>query len=483
MFINFVRNSVLSILFAMNKLKHILFVLFTALLIYGCWGNSNNTVANPSDDASILQVAIQPNTASPNASSAVFTIDNVNKRIYNVDSLPYGTRIDSLFISFKFASSLGFIMNDTITQSNYYSQAITNRAYDFTKKVTIKNLASNGTNTEKYTIELNVHRVKTYLHAWTRLTSDITNGMNSANQKAIQLKGKFFFYVGTDGSNILYTSTDAKQWNLASSLVGLPAGTALSNIITHKDNAYLLHNGDRLYKTENGTEWTQHVISGHTDYNYTTLLFSLKNRLWAIAQHKADKSIRIATSADGIDWTFSGKKTFRNDFPIAGFAVTAFQPSYSNREKAMIIGGMSSENKRLNTIWSAESKIYTDTLNWVDLQYEKSNLPATLDAGAVYYGAKLLLIGGLLEGKNTPDTLQLRQSINEGMNWTPSDTTINKLPKNFIPRSNMSIIRDDADKSIYVIGGKSASEPLSDVWKVKVNFYSFDDYKINPNKY
>lgn len=466
----------------MIKLKHTFLILAAGiLLLTGCNSNSNSTIANPSHDASILYARIQSNTDSPNASKAVFTIDNNDSLIYNVDSLPYGTKIDSLYIGFRFASSYGFIMNDTITQSNYLTSATTTQAYDFTNPVTIQNLATDGKTTMKYTIKLNVHKVETYLHVWEKLNGKIAN-TSGENQKAILLKNKFLFYFGNGLSNTLYTSNNAAQWTLESGLTGLPFNAILRNMLVYKETAYLLHNGNEMYKSEDGISWTKSTILGDANYNYIALLFTLKNRLWAVAQNKSDNSVRIAVSENGINWMFVGNKTFNNTFPVADFTATTFRPPYSVREKAIVVGGFAPSGARLNSIWSAEDKIITDTLNWLDLQYDKSNLTATTKSAVEYYGSKLLLIGGETNSF-LQDTTQMRQSINEGMNWVIPDTTINRLPLDFSARTNASIIKKSDDNTLYIIGGKSATSGLSDVWKIKVNFYSFDDYKENPYKY
>ena len=75
--------------------KNFLFILAVVFLTVSC-GVAESQVANPSDDASVKTVYIQYNDSSPNASRAVFTVNDIDSTIYNVDSLPYGTKIDSL---------------------------------------------------------------------------------------------------------------------------------------------------------------------------------------------------------------------------------------------------------------------------------------------------------------------------------------------------------------------------------------------------
>ncbi len=452
-------------------------VLFAGMFLTGCLSNTNNQIADPSDNASVLYAYIPSNSDSPNASTASFTIDNVENRIYNVDSLPYGTKIDSLYIGFSFASSLGFVVNDSVSEAvNPYSPSgTTSKHVNFNDSVTIENVATDGQTKKKYQIELRVHKVQTYLHVWNKLNEGIT-ATPSENQKAIFFNNKFFYYVGHSTANTLYTSSDAASWAETPSS-GLPLNAELRNMVMLADALFLLHNGNEIYKSTDGTAWTMNTTSVDADYNLKTLLFPFKNKLWAVAQHKADNSVKIASSSDGINWIFPGKKTFYDNFPVIDFAVSAFKPAREG-VKVVVIGGISPSGKRLNTIWSAED-ILRDSLNWTNLQVSNSNLPAISHAAVEYYGSKLLLFGGKT---NTllVDTTQLRQSKNHGLNWLQPDTTVN-MHADYTARYNASLITKD--NTLYVIGGHSATAPLADVWKIRVNFYSFKDYLDDPYKY
>lgn len=449
--------------------KSLLFLLgFTSFFI-AC---NTTTEVSVSDDATIESMYFQNNDSSPNLSDAVFIIDDENGLIYNVDSLPYNTRVDSAYASFSFASTNGYLINDTFPETAY----TTSTAYDFSKPVKLTNYASDGKTKKEYTIKVNVHQVETYLHVWKNPVEMITENA-SDNQKAVLLNNKYYFFTSNGNSTQLYSSTDASSWLHESNPTGLPANAVFRNMIVCNDQILLLHNGNELYTTRNGISWEKHLLNGDNNYDFLVLLFNFKNQFWSVAQNKTTKRLNIASSSDGINWTVRNALSAR--FPVSDFAATTFTPRLG-REKIIIVGGKDASGKKLNTRWSAENDPTTDSLHWVNLNNNHSTFEAISDAGICYYGSKLLLIGGTDNYEQLKDTsVQMRQSLDEGLSWAKPDTSLNMLPASFTYRKNASVIHNKTNNTLYIIGGKGMFLPLSDVWTVKANFYNF----VDPSKY
>ncbi len=458
----------------MTKFIKILF-LFTlgVTLFQAC--NDTPQMINTSDDASIKRVLLIDSTEKVNVIPADFTIDNENNTIINIDSLPYGTKIDSIFLSIEFASTLGYIINDTISES--YTSRFTTRAYDLTKPIKIKNLASNGKTTKEYTMTVNVHKVSTYKHVWTKLTDQISSKTYN-NQTAFVLNDAFYFLYQTENKCKFSTSKDGENWSEKGVAQGLPLDISLgNNHIVHNGKVYILSK-NQIYTSSNVQTWTKKAITGDSNYDYKSLLMFFKNQFWAIAQHKTDGSIKIANSTDAVNWEFSGKRSFDKIFPLSGFAVTTFKPNLG-REKVVVVGGKNSSNKALNTRWAAENILGTDSLNWVNLSNTQSKFSPISNSSVAYYGSKLLLIGGYNNaGILLEEEQELRNSINEGLTWLAPDTEINQLPDGFGQRANISSFIHN--NSLYLVGGVGEDKTYkNDIWKIRVNFYDFED----PSKY
>ncbi len=448
-----------------------LLLLFVVIASQSC-ETKQPQLLNTSNNASILNVVMIDTLEKPSIIPANFTIDNENNTITNLDSLAYGTKLDSVFLQIRFYSTLGYIVNDTTPED--YTRSYTQNAYNLTKPITIENLASDAKTKKKYTLKVNVHKVKTYQHTWTKLSDKIGDNV-AKNQKAFILNDKFYFISQNGSSAELYTSQEGEKWEKKAS-PNLPANVNLSKILVHENVAYVI-NQNNLYKSTDAINWTKTPMNIDSDYDYKALVVYFKKQFWAIAQHKTNKRVKIANSKDGVNWVFVGKRTFGVDFPISDFTAITFKPNLG-REKVLIVGGKNSENITLNTRWAAENILGSDSLNWANLSNTQSKFKQISNVGLAYYGSKLLLVGGRKNsGKLVQEEFQLLNSIDQGLTWTVPDENENKLPKEFKMRSNVSAIV--YKNSLYLIGGQDENKTLSDVWKVRVNFYDFKD----PDKY
>ena len=79
-----------------------LFVLTAILILSSCLNTTSVTVT--SSDASFVSMTLAGNDS---VKTAKFALDVTGTTIVNIDSLPYGTRIDSVYPTFSFKSTGG----------------------------------------------------------------------------------------------------------------------------------------------------------------------------------------------------------------------------------------------------------------------------------------------------------------------------------------------------------------------------------------
>jgi len=175
--------------------------------------------------------------------------------------------------------------------------------------------------------------------------------------------------------------------------------------------------------------------------------------------------------------------TIPDNFPVKDFASVTYS-SPTGKPKVLVSGGYSATDNinPLKNRWSTE-----DGSTWVDFSRENNSLD-TLAVGAsiISYDNKLFVFG-----KSTvKGTSFYKVSVDEGLSWQNTDTSRNKLPKIYEPRSYQSVVvfkplelkgvqpvsmKEQILESnrIFIIGGINGSTVYSDIWTSKLNRKNF----------
>jgi len=456
--------------------------LFTIILLSSCLGT--NTPTTVSSDRTFVSLTFATNDSIPYISTAKFTLNADSMTIVNVDSLPYKTRIDSVYPTFTFKSSSRATMFFPVGYKYKKDSAvITGKdTVDFsnlTQPIRVRNYAADGKIYKDYFVKVNVHQVDPELYIWNNVTGDI-DSHSATSQKAITVNDTIFYYLNNATNAYLYKSTDGKTWSELA-LTNFPANTPLNDIQWFNGKLFFTQDGDisnsstnKIYSSSNSRDWT---AKSSADYNYTSLLFILNNKLWAIMQSKADLKYHLANSTDGDIWSVLGE--ISADFPVREFASLTFL-SRTGRPKVIVTGGISQTNEQLKTNWST-----LDGINWIDFSIENHSLDTlALGASIISYDEKLLLFG--LRSDNSKSHYKV--SKDEGLSWQIPDSTYNYLPKDFESRNYQSVVvykprtyskydtkqQDIESNRIYIIGGKTPTSVIkSDVWTGKLNRKNF----------
>jgi len=458
-----------------NPFKLIFFLSFV-ILLSSCLGTTATT--EPSTDPGFVSLKFAANDSIPFLSTAVFSLDG--NIITNVDSLPYKTRIDSVYPTFGFISSAGAKYYIPATGYKYKNKKdsafITGKdTIDFRQAVRIRNYAADAIHYKEYTVKVNVHQVDPELYNWELVKGNL-NAVNSVSQKAILLNDKFCYYQN-DGTTItLNTSIDGYNWSTVS-VTGLPANAGLTTMLQLNGKLFLLQNGS-MYSSVDGQTWTNHACTP-VNYTYKTLLVTLNDSLRAVVQ-SADQSLRFAGSKDGLTWLINTKVAVPANFPISDFASVTFNAP-TGKARALVLQG-SLITGATHSIWSTEDGSY-----WLNFGNENHTLD-TLSTGPsiISYDSKLFVFGT----RNDNISTFYKVSTDEGLSWKKLDPKKNILPAEYSPRTYQSVvvfkplalkgIQPDGLKQqilqsnrIFIIGGKSGSTSYSDVWTGKLNRKNF----------
>ena len=233
-----------------------------ALLLSSCLG-SDDTQYELSRDCQILSFSLSSDSI-PELEDVVFTIDQLTGRIFNIDSMPYGTKLDEKVIcKVQLASTVYTcqVMQEAVGDTIYWNLE---DSLDFSKPVKFVNTLWDGETTKAYLAQVNIHQVVPDSMVWNIYKEDITDG-------AVKEEKVVVFGEGNDESYYMYTQpvnasegyqlyrsavTDGRNWTKLA-VSGLPAGEIrLSQITAYEDAFYAVTTKGVLYSSADGQNWS-----------------------------------------------------------------------------------------------------------------------------------------------------------------------------------------------------------------------------------
>lgn len=458
------------------------FILLFSVISFlsSCLGSSNSTTVYSSSPY-FSSLVFKTNDSIPALHTAVFTLEYDaalnDSVIINVDSLPYKTRVDSVYPTFTFKSTSGTKLYFPSGYKYKKDSAVVTGTdtIDFRKPIRVRNFAADGKSHRDYTVRVNVHTVDPEVYIWSKATGNL-NSIDAKSQKTISINDKLFYYLNDGTNGYLYNSTDGFNWS-SSTVNNLPVNTSLADMIQFNGKAYVSGDGFNLYSSANGVDWSKNSV---TNFTFKSLLFVLNNQLWAVVQSVGDASYHFATSSDGSVWNMTAG-TIPANFPVSDFAAVSISTP-TGKSKVLVLNGLSATGTQLNNRWSSEDGAY-----WVDFSTENHTLD-TLAVGAsvISYDSKLFAFGLRTDNNKT----YFKVSKDDGLTWQIPDTLRNILPADLAPRSYQSFVVFKAKKydntnpeglrneillsnRIFIIGGKLGSTSYSDVWTGKLNRENF----------
>ncbi|MBQ9338942.1 MAG: hypothetical protein IJS13_01270 [Paludibacteraceae bacterium] len=443
-------------------------LLFTFSLLIGC--NKSEGTTTTYSEALVTSLSFAKNDSFPGLAKASFTIvtSTDTGSIYNLDSLLYGTQLDSVVPRFTFnhtpALSILYCDTDTVI----YSGADTVSMVKQPCRLFV--LASDQKTAKWYDIRVNVHQVDPDLYTWECLTPSVYMS-DGAESKAFLQDGTFYLLTNDGFTTKLYTSSNASDWSAPQGVSGLPPMCHVRNILL-AGGTFLYADGDRLYRSTDAMSWSADDYSAEP-FRLINTLYIFNDSVWCIAQRRSDNKLQFAAAGfDDSRFALTGD-TLPDRFPISDFGAEVFATS-SLRPRAMIIGGYDLRGQALNTRWNIEF-LENRGYRMTDFTIEQPQYSPLVGASVVWYNHEFHLFGGSNAAAEIDSITQL-VSTDEGLTWELPDSTKNKLPSSYRPRQKTTVIVDDKHY-IYIFGGQDRTTTFSDVWRGRLNKTTFSDYE------
>ena len=320
------------------------------------------------------------------------TIDQINNRIYNIDSLDYGSDVDAVTTSVSGVGTVLYYYSDDPGAVYYWSGY---DSIDFTpaRGVVFRMVSSDGTYKRDYKVQLNVRKVFPDSLLWSLADS---TGFTALREPCAVILNDSLYNFGLDDNDALEVvskSITEGKWTAPVALSGIPSAGWSRNVIVSGGRIYA-QSGNSIYGSTNGIDWTE-VKSGIKSLVRTE---GESCSIWAV-----DTDGNIIKSSDMSEWTKSSKMP--EGFPDS--AAIAFEyPLATNKSiKRTVLADMGNNNL---SVWTTLS---TDTL-WSQMDAPANislRLPVMQNLSVIKYDGSLFAFGKGLNG--------FRQSSDNGITW------------------------------------------------------------------
>lgn len=444
--------------------------------------------------------------------SVVFSIDLVNGRIFNADSLPFGTKINKLVPVIRVYESASAVTlrvpraNGSDTTINYIENSTD--SIDFSNGPVIVSVTSySGTNSLQYRVQVNVHKEIGDTMVWTdAATAPMASQLpNPTAQKTVRNTNGLYTLTG-DGSSfsLMHAQRPESQWEpIATSI---PAGADVSSF-TASDNAFYILASGQLYSSADASVWTP------------------TGQMWDYIYGIYSNHVLGSTKATG-EWKFAqypskiAPTDMPADMPVRGTsALLEYSIPMSEFPLAFFVGGERADGTLTNGTWAFDGSTWTEIslqpvpealkgmtvvpfYNYRNVKKEDSKIDAILafggtDSEGVNRKVYMTYDFGMTWYK-APVSMQLPKSVPATYNaqaytfvsvfgsraasgWTPLDLGY-RIPANAIMTPWPSVPSGRATEPvttwdvpfIYTFGGiKGDGELERSVWKATINRLTF----------
>ncbi|MCM1349038.1 MAG: DUF6242 domain-containing protein [Firmicutes bacterium] len=362
-----------------------------------------------------------------NLDSVFFSIDLNNARVFNADSLPRGTRVDSLGVSIGFysvskaeitmPSSTGA---DTVVDYLENSSAPINFSRGY---VTLHIESVNALAQRDYRIYVNVHEMEPDSLCWgnTQWTSFPTTLSAPTALKAVEYKDQVVCFAsnGTSATRAVASNPALNGWQ--TSTVNLPAELDVNSMVCGNDLLFALGaDGSLMQSVDGGESWTS--------------LPAKFSHLYGVYQ----------SAAVGVEKTSAGTYNFitypatttvavPEDAPVSGTSqAVTFVSEWAENPMMMVLGGNTASGSRTEAVWAYDGS------EWVSIS-NSSPVPPVSGAMLVPYftykvslgwvatkHSALLAFGGLKDDGTINRNVYV--SLDRGVNWFLGNELL-QLPK------------------------------------------------------
>ena len=374
-----------------------------------------------------------------------FNINQIENKIYSVDSLPKWADITGIVPK---VSTTGYVYVKEASDSTFRYFASGNDSIDFTKPVKFLVMASDGVSSKEYTAQIFKRESETDSLVW-RPVEGVDLQLEGKHHSLV-FADRIYVFSENDGTPTVTSSSflsEGASWRKPEPITCKQGIINWESVVSYGEKLYAINSDGKICHSTNeerGVTWT--VASERT---FTKLLSADKNYIYACDDNA------IWASTDLENWKECGSYDL-DMLPTSCFASISY-PSKTNPSISMsVMGGLTASNEENAVLWF---KISSDDENldqkWNYIQVTEENLygcPKMENLSMAYYKNEIYAIGGNNEG--------IYISADNGISWH-LQTKKKMLPAEITGQSApASIVSGNGYIWIIQSGGK--------VWKGKI---------------
>ena len=397
-------------------------------------------------------------TVKVTGSDYKFTIDHLKREVYNNDSLPLGTNITKVKVSVQGDGQVIYKNNNYDSSiENSYEWGESTDSIDFTKPVTFRVMALNGTDYRDYAVRLNVHQSDSSVTIWKKMAGAYPG--SALEQPRAVTFGKKVAVYGTKYGKLHVTIADKGEnnWSELTAVQGLSDAAQHTEIATFNGGLYVIDD-KMLMRSTDGVEWTAESANAEFDH----LLGGSSTQLFAV------NNGQFLVSNDGLNWEEEDSEypEMIPDHDI--YSLSNLTTTNHNIERTILTGKVTASTDSIAPVWFRQGN---EAWTYMHTGANKSYfLPNLKNLVILYYKEWLFALGGQKE--NTPNPGKaldgIYVSLDRGFTWKQQKDeekfTYPTLPEEILGNNSPFAAYLDDDLNIWILFSETG-----EVWRGKFN--------------
>ena len=341
-------------------------------------------------------------TRTIGGSSVAFNIDQINNKIYSVDSLPSWVDISGVIPT---VNSTGYVYIKEGDETDFHQFASGTDSVDFTKQVKFLVIATDGVSTKEYTAQIFKKDSEADSLAW-KAVEGADLQLEGAH-RTLTLADRIYVFGESEGQAIVTSSSflsEGASWRKPAQLTCEQGSVDWTSVVAYNGYLYALNTEGHICRSTNderGETWS--VVS---DRVFARLLGTDELYLYA-----CDES-GIWGSADLQNWAECGSSDL-DMLPETNIATVSYVSKTNSAMRNAVMCGLTSVNSDNAVVWYKVSSA-NENINqkWNYVQVTADNVyacPKLDNLSIICHNAEMFAIGGNNEG--------IYISADNGISW------------------------------------------------------------------